>query len=77
MRIYKPMYKEKNKQAKRLKKWYVEIRDHMKIARAFPGFTDKKQSAKLGEKLEKLVVCKLNNEPPDRNLSVWLETAHK
>ncbi len=73
MRIYKPMYKEKNKQAKRLKKWYVEIRDHMKITRAFPGFTDKKQSAKLGEKLEKLVVCKLNNETPDRDLSVWLE----
>ncbi len=45
----------------------------MRIVRAFPAFTNKKQSTKLGEKIEKLVVCKLNSESPDRDLSEWLE----
>lgn len=67
------MYKDKNGETKQSKKWYVETRDHMRIVRAFPAFKNKKQSTKLGEKIEKLVVCKLNNEPPDRDLSEWLE----
>jgi len=73
MRIYKQMYKDKSGETKQSKKWYVETRDHMRIVRAFPAFTNKKQSTKLGEKIEKLVVCKLNSEPPDRDLSEWLE----
>jgi hypothetical protein len=67
------MYKENNKKTKQLKKWYVEVRDHMGIVRNFPAFTDKKQSVKLGEKIERLVVFRLNNEPLDRDLSEWLE----
>jgi len=67
------MYKEKNRQTRQLKKWYVEVRDHMGIVRDFPAFTDKKQSAKVGEKIEKLVVCRLNNESLGRDLSEWLE----
>ncbi len=73
MRIYKPTYKNKSGKTKRLKKWWVELRDHLQIVRRFPAFADRDESEILGRKIEKLVVCKLNHEPPDRVLSEWIE----
>jgi len=72
MRIYKQKYKSRSGETKQSKKWYVRLNDHMKITQAFPAFTDKQQSIRLGEKIEKLVVLKINNEPTDRELSEWL-----
>ena len=45
----------------------------MNIARRFTGFTDKNQSLALGWKIAKLVNSKLSGEPPDRELSEWLD----
>ena len=73
MRAYKPTYKNKKGETKQVSKWWVELRDHLGNVRRFPAFTDKGASEKLGRKIERLVVCKLNNDPPDRILSEWLE----
>jgi integrase len=75
MRIFKPTRKDK-KSGKTVayKLWYVELRDHNDTVRRLPAFADKGQSLELGRKLEKLVACRLNNEPPDVALSRWLET---
>ena len=73
MRAYKPTYKNKKGETKQVSKWWVELRDHLGNVRRFPAFTDKGESEKLGRKIERLVVCKLNNDPPDRILSEWLE----
>lgn len=52
MRIYKQMYKSRKGEYKQAKKWYVETRDHKEIVRAFPAFTDRKQSEVLANKIE-------------------------
>ena len=72
MRVYKQKYKSKKGETKQSQKWYVRLQDHMKITQAFSAFTDKQQSIKLGQKIERLVVCKINHEPPDRELSEWI-----
>jgi len=74
MRTFKPKYKDKKTgKQKTVSKWWVELRDHLQIIRRFPGYTDKGQTEKLGEKIEKLVVCRMNSESPGRELSAWLE----
>lgn len=73
MRVFKSTYKARDGSKKETKRWYVEIRDHLRIVRRFPVFADKAQSLRFGEKLEKLVVAKQNGEPPNRELSAWLE----
>lgn len=73
MRIYKPTYKGTTGEVREVKKFWIETTDHLEKIRRFAGFTDRKQTAKLGEKIEKLVVHRKNNEPPDRALSEWIE----
>jgi len=52
MRVFKATYKDKRTGVtKPAKNWYIEVRDHMNIARRFTGFTDKNQSLALGGKL--------------------------
>ena len=73
MRLFKPKYKDRKGQTKTVSKWWIELRDHHRIVRRFPAFTDKGESRKFGEKVEKLIVYRQNNEPPSRELSEWLE----
>ena len=73
MRLFKATYRDRDGKKCKSKKWYVDFSDHQQIRQRIPAFTDHKSSKKLGEKIEKLVVCKLNTEPPDRDLSEWLE----
>ena len=73
MRLFKPSYRDKKGKTKAVSKWWVELRDHHRIVRRFPGFTDKAQTQLAGAKIEKLVVCRSNREPPGRELSEWLE----
>ena len=74
MRIYKPTYKDTGGEARQVKKFWLETKDHLGHIRRFAGYTDQKQTAKLGEKIEKLIVHRSNNEPPDRSLSEWIES---
>jgi integrase len=74
MRLYKPTYRAKDGSKKQVSRWWFETRDHLSRTRRFAGFTDKGATRTLAEKTEKLIVCKLNREPPDRDLSAWLET---
>jgi len=74
MSLYKPTYKAGNDKWKHVSRWWIKMRDHQGTVRRFPGYTDKRQTEKLAEKIEKLIICRQNNEPPDRELSAWLET---
>jgi len=73
MRLFRASYTTSSGQKRIVKKWWIETRDHLQIVRRFAGFTDRKQTERLGEKIEKLVVHRSNNEPPDRALSEWIE----
>ncbi len=71
MRLYKSSYRDRQGEIKQTKKWYVEIR-HQDLSYRFAAFTDQAQSRKFGERLERLAVCKMLNEQPDRELLQWL-----
>jgi len=73
MRVFRPTYKDKEGRAKKVKKWWLELRDHLHIVRRFPGFTDKAQTELLGRQIERLVNYKVAGEQPDAQLSRWLE----
>ena len=74
MRTFRQTWKDKAGNTQEVKKWSVETKDHEGIIRRFAGYTDLKQTEKLGEKIDKLVVHRKNNEPPDDELSVWIGT---
>ena len=73
MRIFKTTYKARSGQTKRVKKWYIELRDNLGVVRRFPALMDKQQSAALGRQIERLVSCKVAGESPTPELSRWIE----
>ena len=73
MRIYKPTYKSSSGLRRQTPKWYVEFRDHLQCVRRVPAYTDKGQSVEMGRKLEKLVACRANDEPPTPELVRWID----
>ncbi|MFA6242031.1 MAG: tyrosine-type recombinase/integrase [Candidatus Hydrogenedentales bacterium] len=74
MRLFKPTYRDKHTgDLKAVAKWWIETRDHLQIVRRFPAFKDKGQSRMLGEQIERLIVCRITGQQPDRELARWLE----
>lgn len=72
MRVYKRSYKTKSK--KQFSRCYVvEARDHLGTLRKYSGFSDKRLSLALGERIELLADFKRAGQPPDALLSQWLE----
>lgn len=76
MRVFRPTYRDKaTGQRREGSRWWIELKDHRGLVRRFPAFPEKAASFKLGQKIEKLVVARMNHEQPDRELSRWLERA--
>ena len=74
MRLFRPTYKEKKTgRVKTVRKWWIELRDHLHTVRRFPAFTDKVQSEALGRQVERLVSCRIAGEQPTPQLTRWLE----
>ncbi len=74
MRLFKPTYRDKKTgQARQVKKWWIELRDHLEIVRRFPAFTDKGRSRVLAQQIEKLIMCRMAGQQPDPELTRWLE----
>ena len=73
MRIFKATYKDRSCRTRRSQKWYVEFRDHLQIVRRMPGFTDRKATETLARMLERLLCLRAANDPPDREITAWLE----
>jgi len=72
MSIFRPTYKSETGERKKISKWWIEVTDHNQIKRRFAGFADKSQTKILEDKIKKLIVHRLNHEPPDRDLTEWL-----
>jgi integrase len=73
MRVFRVWYKDRHNQRKQVRKWWIELRDHLNIIRRFPAFTDKAQSEALGRQIERLVNYKVAGEQLDPQLSRWLQ----
>ena len=55
MRVFQATYKDRQGNCRKTQKWYIELRDHLKTIRRISGFKDKKATAELGRKRERLV----------------------
>ena len=73
MRIFRASYKDKSGQIRQVKKWWIELKDHLQIIRRFPAFTDKQASELFGQQIQRLINLRAAGEQPDTNLSGWLE----
>lgn len=63
------------KKTKTAKRFTIELRDHLGIARRFSGLTDKRQTEQLGRRIEALVGCRSARVEPNLELTLWLEKA--
>jgi len=68
MRLFKPI-----SQGKPTRKWYIEFRDHYGIVRKMAIFSEKSNTQKAADRIEQLVICRMNSESPDKSLSEWLD----
>jgi integrase len=74
MRLFRPTYRDKRTgHVRAVRKWWIETRDHLQIVRRFPAFKDKDRSRVFGEQIERLVVCRIAGQQPDREQTRWLE----
>ncbi len=73
MYVFQPTYKAKDGRKRTVKKWWVCLRDNRNVIRRFAGFTNRAKTEALGRQLERLVVCRMSGEQPDRQLSLWIE----
>ncbi|MBL4701844.1 MAG: tyrosine-type recombinase/integrase [Phycisphaeraceae bacterium] len=74
MRLFKKTYRDKTtNELRKLKKWYIEFRDHNEQIKKLPAFSDKARSMELSRKIERLVFCRITGEQPDPTLNQWLE----
>ena len=49
MRVFKSSYRDNHGVTHKTKSFYIELRDHRRIIRRLPAFTDKNQSLALAE----------------------------
>ena len=73
MRVFQPMYKNSKGKWTKQRKFWIELRDHVGIVRAFPALGDKQESRLLGQQIQRLVNCRANRELPKPELSRWLD----
>jgi len=71
MRIFKPMYRDRSGRYKKIKRWWIVLRDNNKTIRKFPAFTNKADSENLGRQLERLVASKISGSSLDSQLALW------
>ena len=74
MRVYKPIYKDRNGQKQKTAAWYVDIFDHNRLRHKIPAFADKRLSEALGRNIEALINCRIAGLEPDVRLNQWIET---
>ena len=73
MRVFKSSYRDNHGVTHKTKSFYIELRDHRRIIRRLPAFTDKNQSLALGRTIQELVSNRLSGEGLTPALARWLE----
>jgi len=66
------MYRDRNGQYKKIKRYWIAIRDHARTMRQFPAFANKAASESLGRQIEKLIAAKISGGSVDAQLARWL-----
>ena len=73
MRIYRSVYKDRQRKQRQTAKWYVEFRDHNETVRRIAAFTSKAASEEMARNLAKLVDYYIaTGGQADPSLTQWL-----
>jgi len=76
MRVFRQAYKDrKTGQTRHSSNWYVEFRDHERIARRWPVADDRKATHSIGLKLERLAAARRGDGTLDDDLARWVDNA--
>ena len=76
MSIFRQRYKDRRTgKTRKSSNWYCEIKDHNGHPRRFPGFADRGATEELRRHVERLVSLRVVKQPPDKELSAWLESS--
>lgn len=73
-RVFRRTYLDKSGIKRTAPKWYLEFKDQHDIVRRLPGTTDKASTARIGDRIERLVNCRISREEPGRDLAAWIES---
>jgi len=74
LRVFRTTYKDAQGIKHLSANWWGELRDHSRIIRRLPAFTDRQQSIELTRRVKKLVAWKVSGEMPDADTQRWIET---
>ncbi len=72
-RLFRPTYKDPRGKKHEVAKWWIEIRDHLRTVRRFPGLSEKAATKGIARQIIRLVACRLTGEQPGPDLTRWLE----
>ena len=73
MKLYKPIFKDRQGGEVPAAKWCLDFFDHGKIRRRIPATGDKKASEAFGRNVEQLVNCRQSGLDHDVKLNQWIE----
>ncbi len=73
MRVYRQPYRDERGRLRACSRWYLEFRDHNRVARRMPALIDREASVQLGRKIEKLAAWRAAGESPSHEFRRWLE----
>lgn len=75
MRIFRHEYTDRDGKTRKTPKWYIDFRDPNNRKRRIPGYTDKRLTQRLADRVERLIAFAELREPPDPGTTAWLEAA--
>jgi len=73
--VFQPKYSKKEGGTDQSRRWWVGLRDHRRIVRTFPGYTDKRLTEEMGKKLQRLVEALGANEEPPKEVRAFIANA--
>jgi len=73
MRDFKATYRDRQRNQRKSKRWYLEFRDQRQTIRRLAGFTDRSATQELGRKISLLLDYRAAGQPLSRDLTRWIE----
>jgi len=72
MRVYQDYFTKGGKRVK-TRKWYIDFTDHLGRRHRMPGFTEKRATEAMANRLEDLVSLRSAGQQPTPALQIWIE----
>ena len=73
LRVFRTSYRDGDGDKQMSGNWWVEFRDHGRIIRRLPGFSDKQTTIDLAKHVKGLVGWRVSGCLPNPDLERWIE----